>query len=57
MTKIAVNMAITPAIVALAMAGLALSALAQDVNTDPANVTPGKAEYSRYLGQGYPDRV
>jgi hypothetical protein len=49
--------AITPAIVALALAGFALSALAQDVNMDPADVTLGKAEYSPYLGQGYPDRV
>ena len=56
-TKFAVRMAITPALVALALAGFALSASAQDVNMDPADVTPGKSEYSRYLGQGYPDRV
>ena len=33
------------------------SALAQDVSVDTNKVTLGKAEYSPYLDQGYPDRV
>src|ERR1700704_5213192 len=35
----------------------ALPTFAQDVDVDPKKVTLGKAEYSPYLDQGYPDRV
>jgi hypothetical protein len=41
----------------VALVSIALPAFAQDVQMDPADVTLGKAEYSPYLDQGYPDRV
>ena len=48
---------ITFGILALALAGLTHSALAQDVDIDPKKVAMGKAQYSPYLDRGYPDRV
>ncbi len=56
---------ILTAVAVLIAGGLVLAALAkkpasspqQDVRLDPKNVQLGKAEYSPYLDQGYPDRV
>jgi len=45
------------AIIALAIAGFSLPAVAQDVDLDPAKVKLGSQEYSPYLDKGYPDRV
>jgi hypothetical protein len=47
----------TQTLLALAVAGFTLPALAQGVTLDPADVTFGKAEYSPYLDHGFPDRV
>jgi len=46
------------AFVALAIPGLVLGqTYAGDMGIDPEDVQLGKAEYSPYLEQGYPDRV
>jgi hypothetical protein len=42
---------------ALTVSSLALAVIAQDIAIDPSKVALGKAEYSPYLDQGYPDRV
>jgi len=47
----------TQTTIALALAGMSIPAFAQDANLDVDDVTLGKAEYSPYLDQGYPDRV
>ncbi len=44
-------------ITSLAMTTMISVSLAQDVAFDPEDVQLGKAEYSPYLDQGYPDRV
>ena len=51
-----VQRAFGPALV-LCVCTLPFTVLAQDAAVDPKNVTLGKAEYSPYLDQGYPDRV
>ena len=49
----------TMLLIAFAITGWASRASAQDLDVavDPKKVTLGKAEYSPYLDQGYPDRV